>query len=291
MSSYNRICLSNTIDRVAVQNYYGSLFFELRNIVNEYDPMDLMQYGVEDEYDPEVATIIFQLQLGLNTDQIHEIVYQEFVRWFEPVAGKRENYEQLSLAISRWLQENKARWKECAQQVIHELFVKGEYKNMRGCWNAFEFSGKQEELEKLLADWSEKYLDREAFYEYEDYYADNGKLIIRFEHGLLDNKERYFRIMRKLARTTTSVNFNATIMDSWTIDAGFTILTYRNQGLKTKRYTMTEKFKDAIERIDEFTYLYSGETFSQADIPTVLFEKVLFDHYGADTFNLDKTRE
>jgi hypothetical protein len=80
-------------------------------------------------------------------------------------------------------------------------------------------------------------------------------------------------------------------MDSWTIDAGFTILTYRNQGLKTKRYTMTEKFKDAIERIDEFTYLYSGETFSQADIPTVLFEKVLFDHYGADTFNLDKTRE
>jgi hypothetical protein len=43
------------------------------------------------------------LNKNLNQEQLLELVYQEFKYWFDPIAGKKENYENLSEAIYNWM--------------------------------------------------------------------------------------------------------------------------------------------------------------------------------------------
>jgi hypothetical protein len=46
--------------------------------------MGLIESGTpEDEYDPEVATIIAQLREATDARVVAQIVREEFVRWFE----------------------------------------------------------------------------------------------------------------------------------------------------------------------------------------------------------------
>ena len=87
------------------KSHYGELFLELRTIIHLHDPIDIAKYGMEDEYDPETASILIQLNKDLSQVQVHELVYQDFTYWFDPVAGKKENYIDLSAAIYNWLQQ------------------------------------------------------------------------------------------------------------------------------------------------------------------------------------------
>ena len=94
-----------TINTNDIKSHYGELFLELREIINLHGPIGLAKYGVEDEYDPETASILIQLNKDLSQVQVHELVYQDFTYWFDPVAGKKENYIDLSAAIYNWLQQ------------------------------------------------------------------------------------------------------------------------------------------------------------------------------------------
>ena len=62
-------------------------FVELREtietILRRHDPIGLIGMGApEDEYDPEVGTILPRLKEATTEDQLKGIVHAEFVRWF-----------------------------------------------------------------------------------------------------------------------------------------------------------------------------------------------------------------
>ena len=94
-----------TINTDDVKSHYGELFLELRMIINLHDPIGLSKYGLADEYDPETASILVQLNNDLSEVQVHELVYQDFKYWFNPVAGKKEKYKDLSSDIYKWLKQ------------------------------------------------------------------------------------------------------------------------------------------------------------------------------------------
>ncbi|WP_298510052.1 hypothetical protein [uncultured Kordia sp.] len=89
----------------SIKHHYGKKFTELRTIINRHDPINLLATGVpSDEYEPEVKTIIVQLEKEMTKEQIHDLIYQEFLRWFEndSVIGKKDSYKKLASAIDRW---------------------------------------------------------------------------------------------------------------------------------------------------------------------------------------------
>ena len=95
--------LDKSFDINKIKSQSSELFIGLRSIIDFYDPVDLSKYGIEDEYDSETASILVQLNKNLNQEQLLELVYQEFKYWFDPIAGKKENYENLSEAIYNWM--------------------------------------------------------------------------------------------------------------------------------------------------------------------------------------------
>jgi hypothetical protein len=98
--------LSKTINIYKVKDVYGDLFYALRYFVNDRNPMDFYHLeGVPDEYDPEVATIIAQLNQQMTAKEVHSLVFKDFKIWFSPVHGIKANYLELANAIFSWLQE------------------------------------------------------------------------------------------------------------------------------------------------------------------------------------------
>jgi len=72
----------NLVNQSIVEEVFGNKFFELMAIVNLHDPSDLLQIGAPvDEYNPEIRTIIVQLQKQMSVGQIFVIMYKEFVHW------------------------------------------------------------------------------------------------------------------------------------------------------------------------------------------------------------------
>lgn len=67
---------------------YGRLYAEVEQILFRYDPVDIAFVGYDevadnpDEYAPEVETILPRLETAKSAEDVTEIVYEEFVRWF-----------------------------------------------------------------------------------------------------------------------------------------------------------------------------------------------------------------
>ena len=77
-------------------------FGKLRAIVNQFDPIQLLCLGApDDEYDPEVRTILERLHAELSEDDVLDIVYGEFLKWFgsESVVGQKSDYRLMSAVI------------------------------------------------------------------------------------------------------------------------------------------------------------------------------------------------
>jgi len=96
------------LDQDSVKSAYGPRFDELRTIINKHDPIGLLSLGApEDEYEPEVKTIIVQLDTNKTSElQIHDLIYREFLRWFddESTAGPKDAYKDLAKDIFIWTQ-------------------------------------------------------------------------------------------------------------------------------------------------------------------------------------------
>ena len=97
------------LDKDSVKKVYGDRFNELRTIIKKHDPVGLVSIGASnDEYEPEVKSIIVQLEGKLSEQQIHDLVYQEFLRWFgdESTVGPKEAYKGLAKDIYSWTQKS-----------------------------------------------------------------------------------------------------------------------------------------------------------------------------------------
>jgi hypothetical protein len=53
-----------------------------------------------DEYEPETGTILPRLAACTSSDEVLQVVHQEFVRWFDlDTAGPPERYAQVALDL------------------------------------------------------------------------------------------------------------------------------------------------------------------------------------------------
>jgi hypothetical protein len=94
------------LNKDSIKNQYGNKFFELRSLINNHDPIGLINMGCpEDEYEAEVKTIIVQLGNKQTENEILDLVYTEFERWFGD-AGNKKNYLPLASDIFKWQNEN-----------------------------------------------------------------------------------------------------------------------------------------------------------------------------------------
>jgi hypothetical protein len=85
-------------------------FAELRKavagVLRQHDPISLIGMGApDDEYDPEVGTILPRLREATSESDVSRIIHEEFVRWFGPdQAGPASSYEAAASDIwDYWL--------------------------------------------------------------------------------------------------------------------------------------------------------------------------------------------
>ena len=88
---------------------YGTLYTEVSRLVREADPIRLIVIGApDDEYDPEVSTILPRLREAKSPDDVQRIVHEEFTHWFgAETAGPATHYADVSHDI--WTVWNKLR--------------------------------------------------------------------------------------------------------------------------------------------------------------------------------------
>jgi hypothetical protein len=77
---------------------YGDLYTEVSRLLREADPIRLIAIGApDDEYDPEVSTILPRLREANSANDVQRIVHEEFVHWFgAETAGPASYYAGVS---------------------------------------------------------------------------------------------------------------------------------------------------------------------------------------------------
>ena len=77
---------------------YGTLYTEVARLLREADPIRLIDIGApDDEYDPEVSTILPRLREAKSPDDVRRIVHEEFIHWFgAETAGPATRYAGVS---------------------------------------------------------------------------------------------------------------------------------------------------------------------------------------------------
>jgi len=78
-------------------------FLELRRIINQHDPVGLIAcHCPEDEYDPEVETILPRLETAKTWEDVHTVVTTEFLHWFGELDDP-QTYRAMAQHIHEWL--------------------------------------------------------------------------------------------------------------------------------------------------------------------------------------------
>lgn len=74
---------------------------KVAHLIREADPIRLIATGApQDEYEPEVGTILPRLRKAQSSANVQMIVHEEFVRWFgADIAGPRAQYRRVGSAI------------------------------------------------------------------------------------------------------------------------------------------------------------------------------------------------
>ena len=92
--------------RDALKRQYGKLFAAISQALFEADPIGINFEINNDEYEPEVGTIIPRLSSAQSAEDVQTIVYEEFCSWFDPVdTGPRKKYAAVSAKIwMLWLE-------------------------------------------------------------------------------------------------------------------------------------------------------------------------------------------
>ena len=77
---------------------YGTLYTEVSRLLREADPIRLIVIGApDDEYDPEISTILPRLREAKSPGDVQQMVHEEFVHWFgAKTAGPAAHYAGIS---------------------------------------------------------------------------------------------------------------------------------------------------------------------------------------------------
>jgi hypothetical protein len=88
--------------RSSRRNSLRDLVAEVRSLLNWHDPVYLIAIGApEDEYDPEVRTILPRLGEASDAEGVQRVLHEEFTRWFGGVS--MFTYEEFApVAVEVW---------------------------------------------------------------------------------------------------------------------------------------------------------------------------------------------
>ena len=84
---------------------YGELFDSVASILYRHDPIGINFEVNPDEYETEAETILPRLRSCHTVEDVHQVVYEEFVRWFEATAGSFEGYKEIAEEIWQLCQQ------------------------------------------------------------------------------------------------------------------------------------------------------------------------------------------
>ena len=90
---------------VEAKKRYKRLFSEVRALLNEADPIGLIAMGApDDEYEPEVGTILPRLPQATSVEECQAIIDSEFDRWFSPeiVGGWKASTSLAEKVLKAW---------------------------------------------------------------------------------------------------------------------------------------------------------------------------------------------
>jgi hypothetical protein len=87
------------------------LLDSVSEILFRHDPIGINFESNADEYDPEAGTILPRLFDCQCLKDVHQVVYEEFVRWFdESTAGPFEIYDSIAKEIwDLWIAESQSK--------------------------------------------------------------------------------------------------------------------------------------------------------------------------------------
>jgi hypothetical protein len=70
-------------ERQRTKDRFRDVYNDARKIINRHDPVGLIRIGApDDEYEAEVGTILPRLQGARSSQDVQQIVHEEFRRWF-----------------------------------------------------------------------------------------------------------------------------------------------------------------------------------------------------------------
>ncbi|MFA6561407.1 MAG: hypothetical protein WCV00_05815 [Verrucomicrobiia bacterium] len=97
-------------ERRLLRAEYRELFDEVSALLFRHDPVGISFETNDDEYEPEVGTILPRLRSCSSVDDVRRVVHEEFVRWFDTdIAGSQEHYAKIATEIwERWQRFNAA---------------------------------------------------------------------------------------------------------------------------------------------------------------------------------------
>ncbi len=91
------------MEREHLKQIYRGLYTDIEEILFRLDPMGINLGNNNDEYNPEVHTILPRLKETNSEADVHNIVYEEFVRWFgADSAGSRDSQSYKEAAKEIW---------------------------------------------------------------------------------------------------------------------------------------------------------------------------------------------
>lgn len=86
--------------RARFRRRYRDAYATLNGILFSEDPIHISFGENTDEYEPEVSTILPRLQGCASVDEVQNVVYEEFVKWFgSSNAGSPEQYSRIAERI------------------------------------------------------------------------------------------------------------------------------------------------------------------------------------------------
>ena len=85
-------------ERQQLKATYQVLFAQVNHIIHQHDPIGIA-FVAEDEYAPEVGSILPRLKEAHRVDDVRRIIYEEFTSWFGASSGTEDRYQPLAVDI------------------------------------------------------------------------------------------------------------------------------------------------------------------------------------------------
>ena len=92
---------------------FGELYPEVLAIIQRHDPIGIAFVG-DNEYDPELGTILLRLGDAHSEDDLRRIIYEEFVWWFSDY--KLQTWQERLATTSAGTEEK-------YQEIAHEIWL------------------------------------------------------------------------------------------------------------------------------------------------------------------------